>query len=195
MKLNIITLTLALAGVVVGLVALQTANNARNLALSEVVVEEVNALTTPVFDEESNTFAYLAIYDISVANMSGSAVHLISVEPATTAGGFLTLLKGEEVVSADVKERAFVGADGVSAVKANPALIKKLMKGGAEEAFQSRTLELGESAVVHLGLLLHPYDDAGQPAANLALASWQLTFDNGKTYIFRRGFPLYPVTK
>jgi len=186
----------AIAALVVGLLALNAAGNARQLALSEVAVEEVNSLNTPVFDEASGAYKFLALYDISIANMSGPAVTLTHIKKVQSGGGFLTLLKGEEVVSADVQEKAIVSEQSSAAVQANPKLLKSLLSDNAGDDYAANMkIEPGETKLIHLGVLMHPFTDAGTSLANVALASWKLEFSNGKTYVFRRGFPIYPIQK
>jgi len=185
-----------IAALLLGLFALMAAMDARQLALSVIVVEEVNSLSTPVLDEESGAYSFLAMYDVSIANMSGPPVILTSIEKGKTGGGFLSLLRGEEVVTAKVDEKAFVSSDGVTTIKANPKLLKTLMHSDMGQRQEiNLALEAGETRVIHIGVMVQPFDEAGNIAANVALVSWQLNFDNGKTYIFRRGFPIYPIQK
>ncbi|MBN1561943.1 hypothetical protein JW998_16950 [candidate division KSB1 bacterium] len=196
MKANLITALvalLAIAGILLGGLALSQARSARQLALSEVIVEEVNSLSTPVFDQDSGQYSYLTLYDISIANMSGPRLTLQRVKKATGAG-FLAMLKGKDVVSLKVNEKAFVSDVGSTAVKNEPRLLKTV---GQQDMGESSTvnivIEPGETKVLHLGLTLQPFDADAQPLAHVALVAWELEFDNGKSYIFQRGFPIYPV--
>ena len=191
-----VLVVLAAAALVVGVIALKTAKNAQQLALSEFVVDEVNSLSTPVLDENSGGYSFLTMYDISIANMSGPALTLTSVQKAHSGGGFLTLLSGEDVVDDDVEERAFVSDKNIAAIKANPGLLKGLLKSDMGESYSTAVaIEPGETKILHVGVVLNPYSDDGEPVAKVALASWQLNFDNGKTFVFRRGFPIYPIQK
>ena len=62
---------------------------------------------------------------------------------------------------------------------------------------EARRIELfipsGESKTIRPGIALQPYDDSNRPLANVILVSFRLRFSNGKTYIFRRGFPIQPI--
>lgn len=186
---------LAVAALIVGVLALNTANTAKTLALSEIVVEEVNSLTTPVLNEGSGEFSYLTMYDVSIANMSGPAVTLEKISKAKKGGGFLTLLKGEEIVAADVNAKAFITEQSSSAIKANPRLLKEAPQSDMGEAAPvDLVIEPGETKVLHLGVSLQPFVQGGA-VANVALVSWRFEFDNGKSYVFRRGFPIYPLRK
>ncbi len=185
---------LAVIALIVGVLALNTANTAKTLALSEIVVGEVNSLSTPVLNEEDGALSYLTVYDISIANMSGPAVTLEKISRAES-GGFLTLLKGEDVVAADVKARAFVTEQSSSAIKANPKLLKDIPQSDMGDAVEiGLVIEPGQTKVLHLGVSMQPFSDDGV-VANMALVSWRFEFDNGKSYIFRRGFPIYPLRK
>jgi hypothetical protein len=192
--LMIFTIVLAIAAIIIGLMAFSMATNAEQLALSEIVVEEVNSLSTPVLDEESGEYTFLTMYDISIANMSGPSVTLTDIEKAKSGGGFLTLLQGENYVSDEVNERALVSAEGIAAIKANPGVLKDLLKSDMGESFSANLkIEAGETKILHIGVALKPYGDGKEPLAKVVLASWKLNFDNNKTYVFRRGFPIYPI--
>jgi len=189
----IVVALLSIAALIMGTVAFFTAQSAKVLALSEIAVEEVNVLSTPVLDEDSGAMTYLTMYDISLANMSGPPVILKSITKAKTGGGFLTLLKGENAVSENASEKAFVSGSNISTIKANPKLLKDLIKTDMGESYSAEiVIEPGETKVVSMGVAFSPFDENGELIANIALVSWQLNFSNGKTFIFRRGFPIYP---
>jgi hypothetical protein len=185
---------IALAGLVVGLVALQRTTIVRELALSEIVVEEANSLSSPVFHEESNTYSYLALYDISIANMSGPAVTLERVKKSRAGAGFLTLLKEKDIVSFETQEKAFISEQGSAAIKSNPRLLKAI---GQQDMGEASDVNLqiapGETKVIHVGLTLEPYGAEMRALANMGLVSFELEFNNGKRYVFQRGFPIYPI--
>jgi hypothetical protein len=197
MKSHLITVLLALlaiVGIILGAMALRQAHIARQLALSEIVVEEANSMSTPVFDQDTNHYSYLTLYDISIANMSGPTVTLRRVRKSAASGGFLAMLKGNEVVSLQVNEKAFVSAQGSAAIKNDPRLLKSIgQQDMGESASVNIEIKPGEAKVLHIGLTLEPYDINMQALADVALVSWELEFDNGKSYIFQRGFPLYPI--
>lgn len=197
MKSNALTIVVGLVAVValvVGFVALNQAKTAQQLALSEIVVEEVNSLSTPILSEETNTYSFLAMYDISITNMSGPTVTLTSVKKSTTGAGFLALLDGANVVTVEVNEKAFISEQGSSAIKANPRLLRTIAQHDmGDEASVNMTMNSGETKVLHIGLILEPYSAENETLARMALVSFELEFDNGKSYIFQRGFPIYPV--
>lgn len=197
MKSNVFTIVvgiIAVAALVVGITALNQANTAQDLALSDIVIEEVNSLSTPILSEETNDYSFLTLYDISVANMSGPRVTLKSVKKSTTGAGFLTLLKGTEVVTVQVNERTFTSEQSSSAIKADPRLLKTIGKQDMEDGEEvNLTIEPGETKIVHVGIILEPYSADKDAQVNMALVSYELEFDNGKSYIFQRGFPIYPI--
>ena len=197
MKSNALTVLvglIALAGLIIGLVALQRTAVVRELALSEIVVEEANSLSSPVFREESNRYSYLALYDISIANMSGPAVTLERVKKSRAGVGFLAMLKENDIISLNAKEKAFISEQGSAAIKNNPRLLKTI---GQQDMGDSSEVNLkiapGETKVIHVGLTLEPYDTERQALANMGLVSFELEFSNGKRYVFQRGFPIYPI--
>jgi hypothetical protein len=54
-------------------------------------------------------------------------------------------------------------------------------------------VEPGETKIVHVGIMMQPYGVDKDALASLALVSYELEFDNGKSYIFQRGFPIFPI--
>jgi hypothetical protein len=110
MKSNVTTVVvgvIAVAALVIGVLALNQARTAQELALSEIIIEEVNSLSTPVLSEETNEYSFLTLYDISIANMSGPGVTLKSVKKSRTGAGFLVLLRGKDVVTTNINAKAF----------------------------------------------------------------------------------------
>ena len=185
---------LAVAAIILGFMALQEARYAQQLAMSDIIVEEVNSISTPVFDQESGQYSYLALYDISIANMSGPQVVLKSIKKSTSGAGFLTLLKGQDIVSHDVNESAFVSTKGSGEIKSNPRLLKTVgQQDMGEGSDVNLILQPGENKVVHIGLTFNPYDAERQALASVALVSYELLFDNGKSYIFQRAVPIFPI--
>ncbi|MBN1482324.1 hypothetical protein EH223_09015 [candidate division KSB1 bacterium] len=198
MKVNALLLLLiailAIGALVVSFVALNRAQSARELALSEIIVEEANSMSTPVYHEETNKYGYLTLYDISIANMSGPALKLDRVAKTTSGVGFLSLLKGPDLVNAQVNAKAFISEKGSAAIKNEPRLLKSIGLEDMGDAVEvGMTIAPGETKVIHLGLTLEPYTADMRAVANMALVSFELLFDNGKSYIFQRGFPIYPL--
>lgn len=192
--LNVVIGIIAIAALVVGIMALQQAKSARELALSEISIEEMNSLSTPVLNEETNAYSYLTLYDISIANMSGPSVTLQAVKKATSGAGFLAMLKGQDVVSVQVHAKAFISEKSSSAIKADPRLLKTIGQTDmGEDEELDLTIDPGETKIIHIGIALEPYDANKEALANMALVSFELAFTNGKNYSFQRGFPIYPI--
>ncbi|MBN1465852.1 hypothetical protein JXA02_08835, partial [candidate division KSB1 bacterium] len=127
-------------------------------------------------------------------NMSGPRLTLLRVKKATTGVGFLAMLNGQDVVSLDLDEKAFVSDATITAVKNEPRLLKTVgQQDMGESTSVNIVIEPGETKVLHLGLKLNPYDANLQPLAHVGLVAWEFEFDNGKSYFFQRGFPIYPV--
>jgi hypothetical protein len=187
MLVGVIALALAV-------VALYNAQVAKNLALSEVTLEERSPLLTPVFNEESGTWSYLAIYEVSLTNTSGPAITLASISKETSGAGFLVPLKGEEVVGTLLKYKAFMVEPTLPDIMANPKLLKSIVGNDmGESKVMNLPLAPGVSKSVRFGVSIDAYDSANQPVAQVVLLSFRFLFDNGKTLIFRRGFPIQPL--
>lgn len=174
--------------------ALYNAQAAKNLALSEVSLEERSPLLTPVFNQENGTWSFLAIYEVSLTNTSGPEVILTSISKETSGAGFLVPLKGEEVMGVVLDYKAFVVEPTLADIMANPKLLSGITeKDMGPSVALNLTLAPGVSKSVRFGVSLNPYDGTGQPVAQVVLLSYRLSFDNGKSLIFRRGFPIQPL--
>lgn len=194
--LSILGLVVAIVAVGLAVYAIQLAKTAQRWAISELLVEEHNSLHTPVYDEERSAYGFVTVYDISISNISGPAVMLNHVAKSQQGSGFLAFLRGEEVVSLDTEATAFISPWSSSQIQADPKRLKELMDQDMEQAEEvNLSLKPGETKIIHVGVVLQPYDETHSPLANMALTSFELAFDNGKSYTFRRGFPIYPIQK
>lgn len=192
--LFLLILFVAIAALILGSVALQQALTAKKIALSEIDIEEINSYTTPVFTEESQSYEYLAMYDISIANRCGPKVVLETIAKLNEGSGFLTLIQGEEVVGNEIDAKVFVGEKSINEIKGNPRLLKQIAKVDMGDRYEiGLSLQPGETKIIHIGIILNPYSEDLQPVANMVLVSFQFQLDIGKEYIFRRGFPVYPI--
>ncbi len=192
--LSLIALIVAIVALGIALYAVMAAQKAQQWAVSELVVEEHNSLHTPIYDEERSAYGFVTIYDISISNVSGPLVTLKKVAKAESGSGFLAFLRGEEVVHLDVETKAFISKWSSSQIQADPKKLKELTTEDMGDAqVLDLTLNPGETKIIHVGVALEPYDEQNQPLANMVLTSFELQFDNGKSYTFRRGFPIYPL--
>lgn len=186
-----------LVGVValaLAVLALYNAQVAKNLALSEITLEERSPLLTPVYNEEKGTYTFLAIYEVSLTNTSGPAVTLTSISKEMSGAGFLVPLNGEEVAGTVLDYKAFIVNSTLTEIMANPKLLKSIVeKDMGESCAMNLPLAPGASKSVRFGVSVNAYDSAGGPVAQVVLLSYRLSFDNGKSLIFRRGFPIQPL--
>ena len=192
---NVFFMLIALVALALAVVALYSAHDARKLALSEITVEERVPLLTPIFNEETGTWSYIALYDVNITNMCGPDIILTSISKETTGGGFLVPLKGEEIISCPMTYKAFVVEPSFKEIMANPRLLKTLFHNDmGESAAVDLHLAAGATKSVRFGVSLDAYDSAKQPLAQVVLVSFRLLFNNGKSYLFRRGVPVQPLT-
>jgi|GEM_PF-726784 len=195
------SLLIALVALLVATIALFTAKQTRQdvqeikqVALSEIEVTERNSLITPILDEESKRYRYLAIYEVGVTNLGGPNIAINELGKLTSGSEFIVLLKGEEVVSANPQYHAFLVEPTLREIGANPKLLKGVMEKDMGEAVKLDVpLPFGATKTLRFGVVLDVYDDANIPLANVVLLSYQLKFSNGKSYLFRRGFPVQPL--
>ncbi len=198
---SLYSLLISLVALLVATVALFTAKQirqdvqqVRQVALSEIEVTERNSLITPILDEESKRYRYLAIYEVGVTNLGGPDIVINELGKLTTGAGFIVLLKGDEVVSANPKYKAFLVEPTLQEIGANPKLLKTIMeKDMGEFTKLDLPLPFGSTKTLRFGVVLDAYDEANTPLANVLLLSYQLKFGNGKSYLFRRGFPIQPL--
>ena len=193
-KFQILLVFITVVALLFATIALYTARNAKELALSEITVEEQNSLTTPVFDQQTNSWSYVALYELNISNQSGPEVTLEKVAKDENGSGFIVPLQGETVLDISLDHKAFVFNNSIGEIKSNPCLLKELAKSDmGESATVDLKLKNGESKAVRFGLSLKAYDQSNGPFAQVVLVSFKLFFSNGKTYTFRRGFPVPPI--
>jgi hypothetical protein len=193
---SIFFMLIGLIALAVAVMALFSARTAQQLALSEVTLEERSPLLTPVFNEGTNTWSYLAIYDVNITNVSGPEVKLTSISKENSGTGFLVPLKGEEVLNTPLPYKAFMVEPTLSQIMADPKLLKTIVE---QDMGQSVSLNVdlppGASKSVRFGVSIAAYDNSNQPIAQVVLLSYRFQFDNGKSLLFRRGFPVQPLGK
>ncbi len=185
---------ISLVALLVSTIALYNAKNARQIALSEISVEERNSLITPVFDQQEGKWSYLAIYEMSVSNLGGPDVTLESVSKVTEGAGFLVPLSGQEILNETLKYKAFFVKPTLDEIRTNPKLLKTISQSDiSATAPLNLLIKNGESKTIRLGVLLDAFNKENKPIARVVLLSYRLNFSNGKSIIFRRGFPLQPI--
>ncbi|MBN1543515.1 hypothetical protein JW992_15345 [candidate division KSB1 bacterium] len=194
-NLAVPALILALAAVVIAIFALSVAHNARQTALSEIELEEHNALVTPVFDQETGSWSYLAIYEWTISHSSGPAVRLESLAPANAGEGYAVSLLEGEPVGQDLQDRIFRTELTLAEIRRDPQTVKALGQTLlAEREFLGWVLQDGKSRSLRLGIRLSPYDETQSRLADVVLLSFKLSFDNGKTQLIRRAVPIQALT-
>ena len=189
-----LAMAVAVAALIVGLMTWLQASKARNLALSELEIQERDALSTPLLDQGSGDYGYVSIYDISITNVSGPAITLEEISKLKDNANFVVTLSGEKVVTPKTNPSAFLPDVSINEIEQNPKLLREMIKEDiGESAAVSIKIEPGQTKSVRVGVYLEPYDAEKQPVANVVLTSFRLEFDNGKSYVFRRGFPVLPI--
>lgn len=190
-KTSFLSLLIAVAALILSLFALLQSFQAKSLAQSEIAVEEENYIAIPTFDEENSSLQYLVLFDLSVTNHSGPSVKIAKILPGNQ-GLYASFLDGEEVASVDIPVKAFSAPFTIAEFKKNPRLLKeaKLEDLKGEKKLQ---IAAGDSKVLHLGLLFSPYTAEKKRLVSTALCSFQIVFDNGKSFWFRRAVPVYPI--
>ncbi|MBD3376404.1 hypothetical protein GF406_15320 [candidate division KSB1 bacterium] len=190
--LAIIAVCLALIALGLSIFILTFIEDIKKIALSEISVEEHNSLITPVFDQASEQMNFVAIYELGVSNLSGPDIVLETIEKADDLD-FIVGLKGPDVVNIDLKGKAFLVEPALGEIQSNPRLLTNLHQNPiAEKADVNTALQAGKSKKLRVGFYLSPYQDQ-ESLVNMALVSFKLTFSNGKTSYFRRGFPIQPL--
>ncbi|NLP12148.1 hypothetical protein GX408_17240 [bacterium] len=197
MKVNVrflSTLLIALFALLIAVIALYRANTAHQLALSDLSIEESDALITPLYDESDGSWTYLAVYEISVSNLCGPPVQWISIAPAQDAGGFLKGLKNGGIVSPALSYQAFICGPTLADLQADPKLIRGLTeKPITGTTLLHYTLKAGENRTQRVGVLVQAFDAQQNALADMVLLSLDLSFDHHRRYTFRRGFAVQPV--
>lgn len=193
--LTVVILIIAVAGLVLAIVALNKAKEAKQLAISEVQIEETGSLITPVLDQEkNNAWSYLALYEIQISNLGGPSVTLENIAKHDEETGFLVLLKDQQVLLDTIEYRSIVCDRSLAEIRANPGVLKNLFNsdmGGSANV--NLIIDPGESKTLRFGVRAFPYNEENKPIADMLLLSYRLRFDTGKHYIFRRAFPIRPV--
>lgn len=185
---------LSVIAIVLSTVSLFNAQSAKKLALSEITVEEQNSLTTPVFDKGSQSWSFIALYELNVTNQSGPDAKIEKLSKVSDGSGFIVPLKDQEILENHINHNAFLFNNPIAEIKANPRLLKDITKSDMGENAQIAIhLANGESKAVRFGVSLKAYNKDNEPLAQVVLVSFKLYFDNGKTYTFRRGFPIPPI--
>jgi hypothetical protein len=190
--LAIISVCLALIAIGLSVFILTFVEDIKKIALSEISVEEHNSLITPVFDQASEQMNFVAIYELGIANLSGPDIALKTIEKADDLD-FIVGLKGPDIVNIDLNGKAFLVEPALGEIQSNPRLLTDLHQNSiAEKADINIELQAGKSKKIRVGFYLSPYQ--GQESlVSMALVSFKLTFSNGKTSYFRRGFPVQPL--
>ncbi len=193
---NYFAALISILALIVAAVALYNAGIARQIALSQVSVEERNSLATPVFDQQEGTWSYLAVYEVSVNNLGGPDIMLKNVSKVSEGAGFLVPLRGREIVNETLTYKAFLVKPTIDEIRANPKLLKTIAQVDMGAAIPLNLLiKNGESKTIRLGVLLDAYDKESKPIARVVLLSYRFNFNHGKSYLFRRGFPIQPLKK
>ena len=94
---------LSVLAIALSVIALVNANSAKNLALSEITVEEQNSLATPVFDQSSQSWSFIALYELNVTNQSGPNVVIEQLVKLSDGSGFIVPLKGQNIIDKKIE--------------------------------------------------------------------------------------------
>jgi hypothetical protein len=189
------SLLIALTALIVAVSALMMARDSRQIALSTIEIDEGESLTLPVYDEERGEFGFLILSELEVTNAGGPAVTLNRLRKNVTEAGFLMALKGESIVSLDLKPRLFLLDRPLPDYQANPRLLKE--KWGADRNILELELPLppGAGKKIRYGIFLSPYGQTEAPAVDMVLVSLSLDFGNGKAHLFRRAYAVPPLIR
>ena len=192
---SLLSLLLAAVALVMAVFAWFAARDARSVALSEIELQERNALVTPVFDQESGTWSYLAIFEWALSHSSGPAVRLESLTSAEAGGGYTIALHNGELVGGKLQERVFLTESTLQEIQTEPKRVRSLGQSPLSDPQNlDWALQDGKTRNLRVGVLLDPYDASKNLRADMVLLSFKLQFDNGKTRVVRRGIPIQPLT-
>lgn len=184
-------IAIALFSLLIATIALYQVKNVRALALSDLVIEENNSLVTPLFDEATGSWSFLALYEIHVNNLSGPEVHWSAITQEQQGSGFLVGLRNGEYLSTRLSYQAFVCDRNLAELQADPKLIRELARNEMPPKVElSHLIKAGESKSIRVGVLVQPYDQNQQQLVDMVLLSYGLDFDQNRHYTFRRGFPV-----
>lgn len=188
-------LVLALGAIALGFMALSKANQAYQLALTDIELEERNTLMTPVYDEANDSWSFLAVIEVGITNQGPSPLTLASMSKMDDDAGFLVPLMGSEIVDKPFDYQAFAVQPGIMEIRSNPKLIKELAKSPmGDSAALDLVIGSGQTKAVRFGVLMNIYDAEKAPLAQMVLLSMRFNFDNGKLRVFRRGIPVSPLS-
>ncbi len=195
MKWKTITLyAIAIIALGIAVMGLFKANQAFQLALSDIELEERNTLMTPVYDEATQSWAFLAIYETSITNQGPASFSLKSIEKMSDGAGFLIPLAGQKILDINLSSKAFLVKPSINEIQQNPRLIKSLTEQNFDtQADVDLLIESGQSKSVRFGVMVNAYNADKDPLAQMLLLSLKLNFDNGKIRVFRRGIPVQPL--
>lgn len=185
----------AVAAMILAVIALLFSIKTRWDALSEVSVDERDTLTSPVFDEKTGNWSYVAIFETNLTNEGSRKVVLRSVVKADNGAGFMVSLKQGEVENGEIQHSAFFVTPEIAEIKANPRLLRSI---GQNKMDKKIKLDLfigpGETKRLRFGVALEPYDRDQQNLADMVLLSFEMKFSTGKRRIFRRGVTIPPIS-
>lgn len=186
----IYAMLIALAALIVATAALMVARKSVQIALSTIEVSDGESITLPVLDEERGQYGFLILAELQISNTGGPAVTLEQLRQFDSGMGFLVALKGEEIKSVNLQPRLFLLDQPLARYGENPRLLREKWNSPIENANLHLALPPGAGKKIGYGVLLSPYDAANARLAEMVLLSLQLTFDNGKIHLLRRGYPV-----
>ena len=184
----------SIVALIVAVLALVYAMKTRQDALSEVSVEEHNALTSPVLDEKTNNWSFVAIFEVGFTNESTREVTLTRIEKAIEGSGFLVPLKQGLIVNKDIEHSAYLVEPTIAEIRADPRLLRSIDQSEMDNDTQiDLPIQPGETKLLRLGVTLNPYDVQHRNLADMVLLSYVMSFSSGKQRIFRRGCSIPPI--
>lgn len=185
---SIYTILIALTALIVATAALMVARESKQIALSAIEISDGESITLPVLDEEGGQYGFLILAELQISNTGGPAINLEQLRQFDTGMGFLVALKGEEIQSVNLQPRLFLLDQPLARYGENPRLLREKWQAPIQKADLHLALPPGAGKKIGFGVLLSPYDAAHGRLAEMVLLSLQLTFDNGKSHLFRRGY-------
>ncbi len=189
-----LALLLSLVALIVAVYTLYQSSIIRKIALTHIDVQERNSLLTPFFDQESGKNGFLAIYEIAVDNHGATTIALESVDQLSDVSEFVIPLKGEAVVDQSISAKWFLVDAKISDIQSDPRLLKNAIKDMDKSMPVAMEIKPGQTKTIRVGLVLDAYDKDKKALADVMLVSFQLVFDHGRAYYFRRGVPIPPIT-
>ena len=185
---------ISIVALIVAVLALLYSIKTRQDALSEVSVEERNSLTSPVLDEKTGNWSFVAIFEMSFTNEGTRNVTVERIAKSVEGAGFLVPLKQGEILNKDIDYSTYLVEPTIKAIRANPRLLRSIKQNVmSEDTKLDLTIKPGETKILRLGVTLAPYDSEHRNLADMVLFSYKMKFSNGKWRIFRRGAAIPPV--